>query len=159
MATEDTSPARESNLPSPVYLVAAHLAVIVAVVHLTMGLYNWFRWASAGFFLPRDLRWPLFTVSGLAMVVGMFLAAQGRYRRPIYAGGVGLMAVYVLGYFGWHTSGHRPRLFFGRGSSHEGPLGQFLLDHLFAGPVEFVSLTSEVLLAVILVYLLIRDSG
>ena len=148
----------DSDLPSPAKLLAAHLVVVVAVIHLTLGLFNWIRWASAGFLLPRDLRWPLFVVSGLALFVGLLLVAQGRYRRPLYAGGIALMAVYVLGYFGWHTSGHRPLLFFGEGAGHNGPLVPFLLDHLFAGPVKFLALVSEVALAVVLVYLLVKES-
>ena len=158
METEDSSPTVGSDFPAPIYFVAAHLALVVAVLHLTMGLYNWFRWLSAGFLLPRDLRWPLFVVSGLAIVVGMVLAAQGRYRRPLYAGGIGLMAVYILGYFGWHVSGHKPLLFFGEGAGHEGPLLEYLLDHLFAGVVEFLALASEFALAVVLAYLLIKES-
>lgn len=158
METEDSSPTVDSDLPSLVYLVAAHLALVVAVIHLTMGLYNWFRWLSAGFLLPRDLRWPLFVVSGLAIVIGMLLVAQGRHRRPLYAGGILLMATYIFGYFAWHVTGHKPLLFFGRGSQHEGPLLPYLLDHLFAGVVEFLALTSEFALAVVLAYLLIKES-
>ena len=158
METEDSSPALESDFPSPVYLVTAHLAVLVAVIHLTMGLYNWIRWANAGFLIPRDLRWPLFVFSGVVMIVGLLLAAQGRYRRPLYLGGIALMAVYVLGYFGWHVGGHRPLLFIGEGAGHTGPLVPFLLDHLFAGPVKFLAIASEVALAVMLAYLLVAES-
>ncbi|WP_137286352.1 hypothetical protein [Halorussus salinisoli] len=154
---QEPSPSLESGLPSPIYLVTAHLAVVVAVIHVTLGLYNWIRWASAGFLVPRDLRWPLFVFSGLALLVGLLLAAQGRYRRPLYLGGIGLMAVYVLGYFGWHAEGHRPLFFIGEGSGHTGPLVPFLLDHLFAGPVEFLAIVSEVALAVLLLYLLISE--
>jgi hypothetical protein len=160
MGTEkqESSPALRSDLPSPVYLATAHLAVLVAVIHVTLGLYNWIRWASAGFLVPRDLRWPLFVFTGVVLVVGILLAAQGRYRRPLYLGGIALMAGYVVGYFGWHASGHRPLLFFGEGHLHTGPLVPFLLDHLFAGPVEFIAIVSEVLLAVLLAYLLVAES-
>ncbi|WP_132058574.1 hypothetical protein [Halorussus amylolyticus] len=148
----------DSDLPSPAKLVAAHLAVITAVIHLTMGLYNWVRWASAGFFIPRDLRWPLFTISALAIVVGLYLAAQNRYRRPLYLGGIGLMATYIFGYFAWHLTGHRPLLLFGQGSQHDVPTVQFIVDHLFAGPVEFVAIASQVGLAVLLAYFLLTES-
>ncbi|NEU58283.1 hypothetical protein [Halorussus sp. MSC15.2] len=158
MNSEVASPAQESDFPAPVYLLAAHLAVLVAVIHVTLGLYNWIRWASAGFLVPRDLRWPLFVFSGVALVVGLVLATRGRYRRPLYLGGIALMAVYVGGYFAWHATGHRPLLLFGEGAGHTGPLVPFLLDHLFAGPVKFLALTSEVALAVVLAYLFVRES-
>ncbi|WP_433629771.1 hypothetical protein [Halomicrococcus sp. NG-SE-24] len=148
----------DSELPSPAHLVAAHLAVVVAVVHLTLGVFNWVRWASAGFLFPRDLRWPLFVVSGLALVAGLLLAAQGRHRRPLYLGGILLMVGYVVGYFWWHLRGHRP-LTVGSGTYHRGPLVPFLLDHLFAGPVEFLAIASEVALAVVLSYLLVAESA
>src|SRR6056297_4155004 len=135
-SAETDSPEVGSGSVSPIHFVGAHLVVIVAVIHLSLGLYNWFRWANAGFLLPRDVRWPLFVVSGLALVVGLLLAAQGRYRRQLYAGGILLMAVYVVGYFGWHATGHRPLVLFGTGSTHTGPIVPFLLDHLLAGPVK-----------------------
>ena len=148
----------DSDYPSPLLVVAAHLAVVVAVVHLTLGVYNWIRYANAGFLVPRDLRWPLFVISGLFLVAGLVLAVQGRYRRPLYLGGIGLMTVYVVGYFGWHLGGHRALFFVGPGTHHRGSLVQFLLDHLFAGPVEFLTIVSEVALAVILLYLLVTGS-
>jgi hypothetical protein len=148
----------DSDLPSPAKLVAAHLVIVVAVVHLSMGLYEWFRYASVGFLVPPDLRWPLFVVSGFAMIVGLFIAAQGLHRRLLYSGGIVLMVAYVVGYFGWHLGGHRAKLLFSRGTDHHGPLGQFLLDHLFAGVVEFLAIVSEVALALVLVYLLVKES-
>jgi uncharacterized membrane protein len=158
METEETSPALESDFPSPAKLVAAHLVVIVAVMHLSMGLLEWFRYASVGFLVPPDFRWPLFVVSGFALIAGLFIAAQGRHRRPLYAGGILLMIVYVVGYFGWHLGGHRARLIFGAGTDHHGPLVPFLVEHLFAGPVEFLAIVTEVALALMLAYLLVKES-
>ncbi|WP_458185432.1 hypothetical protein [Haladaptatus sp. NG-WS-4] len=149
----------DSDTISPVHFVTAQLAVVVAVIHLSLGVLNWTRWLMAGFLLPRDLRWPLFVVSGAAIVLGLFLAAAGTSRRPLYAGGIVLMAAYVVGYFGWHVGGHRPLFFFGAGTRHSGPIVPFLLDHLFAGPVEFLAIVSEVALLVLLVYLFVTDSG
>jgi hypothetical protein len=148
----------DDDLPAPVYLLAAHLAVVVAVIHLSLGLFNWLRWASAGFLFPQDVRWPLFVASGVALVLGLLLAAQGRYRRPLYVGGILLMVGYVVGYFGWHLGGHRTFLLFGENTGHHHePLSTVLLDHLFAGPVEFLAIASEVALAVVLAYLLVRE--
>ncbi|WP_227354730.1 hypothetical protein [Haladaptatus salinisoli] len=148
----------DSDGVSPVRFVAAQLAVVVAVIHLSLGALNWTRWMMAGFLVPRDLRWPLFVVSGLAMVVGLFLAAAGAPRRPLYAGGIVLVLAYLVGYFGWHAGGHRPLFLFGPGTQHAGPLLPFLLDHLLAGPVEFVTVVSEVSLLVLLAYLLVAES-
>lgn len=149
----------DDDLPSPVYLLAAHLAVVVAVIHLSLGLYNWIRWANAGFFFPRDVRWPLFVLSGVVLVLGLLVAAQGRHRRPLYLGGILMMAAYVVGYFGWHVGGHRTLFFVGEGTGHHHePLSAVLLDHLFAGPVEFLAVASEVSLAVVLAYLLAAES-
>lgn len=148
----------DSDFPSPAALVAAHLAIVVAVIHLSMGLLEWFQYAAIGLLIPPDLRWLLFVVSGLAIVAGLVLAAQGRYRRPLYVGGIILMATYVVGYFGWHWGGHRRLLLFGEGTHHHGPLVPFLVEHLFAGPIEFLAIASEVALAILLAYLLIRDS-
>ena len=150
MASEHASAEVESESIS-----AVHLVVIVAVLHLTLGLYNWLRWASAGFLVPRDVRWPLFVVSGLALFAGLLLAAQGRNRRQLYAGGIALMVVYVVGYFSWHLGGHG--FVFREPLPHDGPVGQFLLDHLFAGPVKTLALVSEVVLAAVLAYLLARE--
>jgi hypothetical protein len=149
----------DSDFPSPVHLVAAHLAVVVAVIHLTLGLLNWIRWINAGFLVPRDIRWPLFVFSGVALFVGLLLAAQGRHLRPLYLGGIALMVGYVVGYFGWHLGGHRSLLAFGESAGqHREPLSRVLLDHLFAGVPEFLAITSEVALAVLLAYLLVRES-
>lgn len=149
----------DSDFPSPAEIVAAHLVIVVAVIHLSMGLLEWFKYAHAGLLFPPDLRWPLFVLSGFALIAGLFIAAQSppRRRRPLYVAGILLMAVYVVGYFGWHLGGHRMKLIFGPGTDHHGPLDQFLLDHLFAGPVEFLAISTEVALAVMLAYLLIRD--
>lgn len=89
------------------------------------------------------------------IVSGLLVATLPRYRRPIYAGGILLMGGHVVGYFGWHFGGHQPWLVVEQGASyHEGPLVPFLLDHLFAGPMVFLTIGSEVTLAVVLGYLL-----
>ena len=138
-------------------VVAAHLALVAAMVHLTLGLFNWIRYASVGLLIPPDARWPLFVVSGLAILGGMVAVARGRAKRPLYLGGIGLMLVYIVGYFGWHVSGHRALLFVGPATEHRGPLLTYLVDHLFAGPVEFLAIVSEAGLVVLLLYLLVTD--
>jgi len=141
----------------PIHVVAAHLAVLVAVIHLALGASNWLTYLSAGILFPPDLRWPLFVVSGLALVGGLLAAVAGAERRPLYLGGIALMVVYVVGYFAWHASGHRPLFFVGPGSHHGGSTLSSLVAHAFAGPVETLALASETALAGVLGHLLYRD--
>lgn len=143
---------------TPAEIVAAHLALVVALVHLSLGMLNWIRWLGTGHLVPADVRWPLFVISGVAMLVAMPFATSDRLRRPLYAGGIGLMVVYVVGYFAWHAAGHRPLLFGGPGHHHDTLTFEFLLDHLFAGAVEFLAIATEVALALVLAYLLLTDS-
>ncbi|SEA12830.1 hypothetical protein SAMN04488065_1986 [Haloplanus vescus] len=142
----------------PVHVVAAHLAVLVAVIHLALGVSNWLTYLSAGILLPPDLRWPLFVVSGLAIVVGLVAAIAGADRRPLYLGGITLMVVYVVGYFAWHASGHRPLFVVGAGTHHHGSTLAYLGAHVVAGPAETLSLVSETALAALLGYLLYREA-
>lgn len=141
----------------PIHIVAAHLALVTAVVHLALGILNWAQYASAGILLPPDLRWPLFVASGLTIVVGMVALVSGYPKRPLYVGGSVLMIVYIVGYFGWHVSGHRPLLVVGTGTHHHGSTVSYLLAHVVAGPAEFLSLVSEAGLLVVLLYLLVTE--
>ena len=141
----------------PLHVVAAHLAVLVAVLPLALGVSNWLTYLSAGILVPPDVRWPLFVLSGLAIVAGLVAAIAGVDRRPLYAAGVALMVVYVVGYFAWHVGGHRPLLIVGPGTHHHGSTLSYLLAHVFAGPVEFLALAGETALAGALGYLYSRD--
>jgi hypothetical protein len=136
----------------PVHVVAAHLVVLVAVIHLALGVSNWLTYLRAGILLPPDLRWPLFVVSGVALVGGLVAAVADAERRPLYVGGIVLMAVYIVGYFAWHASGHRPLFFVGPGTHHHGSTLAYLAAHAVAGPVETLALTSETALAGLLGY-------
>jgi len=135
-------------------LAGANLALIVALLHLGLGIVNWLRYLSGGVLVPTDIRWPLFVLSGIAMLAGLALAREPRYRRPLYASGMVLMIVYVVGYFGWHVGGHRRLILFGPSTHHDVPLTTFLIDHLFAGAIEFVAIVTEVALFGVLAYLL-----
>lgn len=142
-----------------VVLVAANLAFIVGVIHVTLGVLNWAKWLSVGFLLPRDVRWPLFVLSGLAILVGLPLANRMVNRRWIYLAGILLMLTYIVGYYGWHLGGHRPLFVVGPGTHHEGSILRDLVDHTFAGPVETLSLAAESLLAVLLGFLYLTDDA
>lgn len=136
-------------------LFGANLALVVALLHLGLGIINWLRYLSGGLLVPTDIRWPLFVISGIAMLIGLVLARNSGYRRPLYASGMGLMAVYVVGYFGWHVGGHRRLILFGPTTHHDVSLIPFLIDHLFAGAIEFVAVVTEVALFLVLGYLLL----
>lgn len=90
-----------------VAFVASQLVFVAALIHVAVGAVNWVRWLSAGFLVPEDARWPVFVLSGLAIVVGVFAASRAENRRPFYLAGIVVMLGYVVGYFGWHLGGHR----------------------------------------------------
>lgn len=139
-------------------LVGANIAFMVAGTHLLMGIRYWLLYARGGFYVPPDARVPLWTVSALAIFAGMVALYLGAPRRPIYALGAGMMVTYILGYFSWHLGGHGQfYLGVGRPHLHGADLGTFLLDHLFAGVLETLSITLEVTLFAILVGLLLDE--
>ena len=135
-------------------LLGANLAFIVAGLHLLMGLRYWVLYATGGNYVPPDVRVPMWTFSAIVIFVGMAFVYAGGPRRPIYALGAGMMAIYVLGYFSWHLGGHGEfYLGVGQPELHGTDLGTVLVDHLFAGPLEFTSLVLETALFVLLVVL------
>lgn len=126
----------------------AQFVFVAALIHLSLGVLNWLRWLMGGFLIPGDARWPVFVVSGLAIVVGIYLGYRAENRRPFYLAGIVVMLGYVLGYFGWHYGGHRLLLVAGaRGGPVEAITVEWFLDHLFAGPIEFLSILIETLAA------------
>lgn len=129
--------------------VASQLVFVAALIHVGFGAIEWLRYAIVGLLVPPDLRWPLFVASGLAILAGMALAYRAERRRPFYLLGVLAMLAYVLAYFLWHLGGHRALLLVGPSTTHELTLG-FVLDHYFAGPRETISLTIELVAALIL---------
>lgn len=138
--------------------VGAQLVFVVGLLHLVLGVLNWLRWLQVGFVVPRDARWPLFVVSGLAVLGGLVLASRAADRRPYYASGIVVMLGYVVGYFGWHLGGHRPLLVAGPAPpATEAVSLQWFLDHLLAGPVETLAVVAEVLAAAVLLALLVSD--
>lgn len=141
----------------PAHIVAAHLVVVVAVIHLALGVSNWLTYVGAGILLPPDLRWPLFVASGTVLVGGLLATVAGAPRRPLYVGGIALMIVYIGGYFAWHASGHRPLFVVGPGTHHHGSTLAYLAAHVVAGPVETLALASETALAGLLGYFLYRS--
>ena len=136
--------------------VASQLVFVAALVHLGLGAIEWARYASYGFLLPPDFRWPAFVFSGLAILGGLWLAHRAENRRPYYLLGILGMLTYVVGYFAWHLSGHRPRLVAGPSTHHHLTVG-FVLEHYFAGLFETLSLTVELAAALLLAVLYVAE--
>lgn len=130
--------------------VAVQLVVVAALIHLGLGLFNWQRWLAAGLLIPTDYRWPVFVVSGIAILLGTYVASGREDRRLFYLAGAAVMLGYVLAYFGWHLGGHRLFLVYGPGGATESITLQWFLDHLTAGPIEFASVVVETAAAVVL---------
>lgn len=145
------------HAPRLARLAGVQLAFVVALIHLLLGLRYWTLYAMGGNYLPPDVRVPLWTLSGLAMLSGVVAAYRGAPRRPLYVAGVGLMLVYILGYFSWHLGGHRAFFVVGDPALHDTSVVTFVVDHAFAGPVEFVALATETALLGVLGYLLYAE--
>jgi len=135
-------------------LGAGQLAAIVGMLHLWLGLRLWSAYAAGGIYLPPDVRAPLWTVSGIAVIVAVaIIALEDLSGRLAYAAGIALSLVYVLGYYSWHLGGHRSFFFGVDPDLHGADPVTFVLDHAFAGPVEFFALFTEVALLVLLIVL------
>ena len=155
----------------------------VAVIHLVVGAAELFRLGRAGLLgqyfageqaLAQPEPW-LFTLSALAILAGILATATGalKYRRA-YVLGIGVMAVFLVGWLAWHSvlehglSGASEVI--SEDHSHEG-LGQVITTHyvepmvgIFTGAdqpgrvtLAVVSKTLETLAAVLLAVLLAFD--
>lgn len=142
---------------SALEFVAAQLTFAAGLIHLVLGAINWLRWLQTGLLFPRDLRWPLFTTSGLVVLAGLYMASQATDRRPYYAAGIVAMLGYAGSYFGWHLGGHRPLFLIGPSAGGETISIRWFLDHALAGPIETVALAAEIAAAVALLALLLAE--
>jgi hypothetical protein len=143
----------EEDTRRVVGFMTAQLVVLAALIHVSLGAFNWLRWLQGGFLVPQDLRWVVSLLSGLAVLAGVVVARRAEDRRPFYLAGAVIMVGYVVGYFGWHLGGHRLFLIAGPGAGTESVSLAWFLDHLFAGPLEFASIFVETLAAAGLVAL------
>lgn len=140
-------------------LLALQLVVLTAVVHLSWGLPRVFVYldpaalelylTSGAFPDPRPV---LFVLSGGAIAVGVLATWCGYLPLSrAYRLGIAMMAVYVVGWMLWHTTGHG-QLFFGEAVSsaaggdgdHSESLVHTVVDHLLALPLEAASKGAEV---------------
>jgi hypothetical protein len=146
----------DETLATRLRFLASQLVFVAALIHLGLGTVEWARYASYGYLVPPDYRWPAFVLSGVAILIGLWLANRARRVRPYYLLGILAMLTYVLGYFTWHLTGHRPLLLFGPSTPHRLTIG-FVLDHYFAGLFETLSLSVELAAAVLLSILYASD--
>ncbi|WP_254823666.1 hypothetical protein [Haloglomus halophilum] len=103
----DLSPSEARKLR----FLAVQLVGAVAVVHLVVGLTGFIEILVNGLLVtyltefvferPRTL---LFTLSGSAILVGLFATARGRLDlRRAYLLGAAMLAAYLVGWLAWHT--------------------------------------------------------
>lgn len=140
----------------------AALGFVVAAVHLFHPTHGFGRFvtilaADPGLFAshPRSLA---FVLSGLAIVLGINYALVSGANRTIYALGAGLMAVYVVGYLGWHLSGHGGFLPNRRPIYHGLAPHEAVIAHLTTDPWAAVALVTELALLAVLVVLYRRET-
>lgn len=142
----------DESLRSALRFVASQLVFVVGLIHVGVGFGEWLEYGRFGILLPPEFLWAPLVLSGLAVLGGMVLAYRSERRRPFYLAGTLAMLAYVVAYFGWHLGGHRALLVVGPASPHEITL-QFVIDHYFAGLLETLSLTLELIAAVLLAVL------
>lgn len=144
----------------PLDVVAAAVAYLVAVVHLFHPSHGFARLVlvlslDPGLLLadPRPLA---FVLSAVAILVAVPAVLRGVPKRPVYALGAGLMAVYLVGYLAWHLSGHGGFLPGRRPLYHGLAPHEALISHLTTDPWAATAFVLEVVLLVVLVVLLRR---
>ncbi|APX95983.1 hypothetical protein SAMN05421809_0080 [Natronorubrum daqingense] len=139
------------------------VAVAVAGLHLfhpTLGLPRLLEYVQLGtLYDPRPL---LFTLSGLAIFVGIVLVATDFVdvpNRHLYALGIGLVLAYLIGYVAWHTvlehGAFWPHIE-AHGHHDQGVL-ETVVAHLLDDVHALASKTTEVVLLVLLVVLYRRE--
>ena len=143
---------------STLLFVASQLVFLSAFIHISLGVLKWGEYASFGILFPPDVRWPLFVVSGVAVVAGMGLARRSSHRRRWYLAGAVAMLGFVSAYFFWHLGGHRPLFILGPSTHHDLTLS-FIVAHYFAGPLETFTLSIELLAAILLSVLYLETEG
>lgn len=153
MATGATLPERNLRI------ITGFFAAFVAFIHIghpQLGLPRLIRHIQVGtFFDPRPL---VFTLAGIAIFVGLILAYNGLYERELYALGVVLMIVFIVGYGLWHTvldhGGFWPHI---HGHSHDDQFWVVTIAvHLVGDPIALLSKISEVIVLIGLIALLRR---
>lgn len=98
-----------------------------------------------------------FVLSAIAIVAGIYLALFEIARRQLYALGVVMMLIYIVGYLTWHLSGHGGFLPGRLPNYHgHGPL-EAVVNHLQTDGLAMLAIAAESILAAILVVLYRRE--
>lgn len=125
--------------------LALQLVGAVAVIHLAVGGVKLLELAANGlldtylteqvFTFPRTL---LFTLSSLAILAGVVATGLGYLpRRTAYELGIAAMAVYLIGWVGWHTVlNHGAAIGAAPGAETTGHSHAGLLDTLYSHYLE-----------------------
>jgi len=151
----------DENVDAALRFGALQLALVTAAIHLWVGWQRLFAYIQAGtpFIDPLQI---LFVLSALGVLAGIALAARGLRWDYVYAGGVGIMLSYLVGWLllgghrtggawlapAWETVGH----------SHGGALGT-LVEHLFSNVLLAASKVVEATCLAILLVLLYAERG
>jgi hypothetical protein len=147
--------------PQRLRYVGAGLAAVVASIHAfhpTLGVPRLTQHLLLGvLYDPRPL---VFSLSGIAIFLGILLAYNGVARRRIYLLGMALMATYLGGYVVWHTVLDHGAFWPYIASQGHTDLGtvEVIALHLIQKPIELVSKLTELLLFVVLAVLYRTDS-
>lgn len=155
-----TAEALSTSLSYNRHRIAGGLALVVAAIHLfhpQLGFPRLVQQIHLGtLYDPRPLA---FTISGLAIIVGILLVLNGIATRRVYLLGMALMLTYLVGYIGWHTvldhGAFWPHIE-AYGHSNQGTLETIAL-HLLNEPRAFASKAAEMVLFVLLGVLYRRD--
>ena len=130
------------------------LAIAVAAIHLYWGFPRLVSQFEAG--IVPDPRPALFVLSGIAILLGLARILDGHNPEPFYLAGIGLMAVYLVGYVGWHAFGGHGGFVWPWAPKpivHEEPAAVVVVEHLVTTPLDLPSKILETLLLGLLVVL------
>jgi hypothetical protein len=105
-------------------------------------------------FDPRPL---VFVVSGVGLFVGLALSRNAMNRDPYYAAGILLAAVYVVGYFVWHFTGHGGFLPGREPLLHGLSPFENVIVHLTEDPWAMIAKGTELAMIAVLGALYLRD--
>lgn len=145
------------NIPA----LTAALAVVVAWLHLfhpQHGVFRLIEHAQAGVLVdPRPLA---FTLAGLAIFAGVFLAYAGVVaKKPLYLLGMALMITFMIGYASWHTvldhGGFWPHI--EAHGHHDQHVVETIVVHLLADTTALLSKLAELAVLVLLIVLYRRE--
>lgn len=154
-----TAAARWTPSHGDLRVAAGVLAYVVATVHLfhpKLGGRRLVRLLTVNpAVIATDPRPLAFVLSGLALVAGVLLVQRDNlHERPALLAGIGLMVVYLVGYFGWHLSGHGGFLPNREPLYHDFTPVEATVAHLGGDPFAATAVLSELALLVVLLALL-----